>query len=102
MRVTAGLAAMVPAIGASAQTTPTATGNACSLLTKDDAAAALGEAVKGPRATSMPEASSCEYSGSGIHVVILNVMPLTAATSAMYKAMCAEAIRPSPGRSTTG
>jgi hypothetical protein len=94
MRVTACLAGMVlaTAIVASAQTPPAApaAGVACSLLTKDDAAAALGEAVTGPRATSMPEASSCEYSGSGIHKVTLNVFPLTAANSAMYKAMCAQ------------
>jgi hypothetical protein len=63
---------------------------ACSYLTKEDAAAALGEAVKGPNATSMGKGqpSSCEYEGSGIHVVHLNVMPFDTATAAMYKAMC--------------
>ena len=65
---------------------------ACSLLTKEDAAAALGEAVKGPDATSMGKgkASACEYEGSGLHRVHLNVMPFDAATAAMYKAMCAK------------
>lgn len=73
---------------ASAQTKPQA---ACSLLTKEDAAAALGEAVKEPQATNMPDGvSACEYTGSGIHSVHLNVMPLTAANAAMYKMMCAQ------------
>ena len=65
---------------------------ACSYLTKEDAAAALGEAVKGPDATSMGKgkASACEYEGSGLHRVHLNVMPFDAATAAMYKAMCAK------------
>ncbi len=74
--------------------TPAATSsgiNACALLTKEDAAAALGEAVAGqPRSTSMAEAASCEYSGSGIHSVNLNVMALNAANAGMYKAMCAK------------
>lgn len=95
MRLTACLAGMVlaTAIVASARTSPAApaAADACSLLTKDDAAAALGEAVKGPDATSMPGGpSSCEYTGSGIHVVRVNVIPLTAANAAMYKAMCAQ------------
>lgn len=66
---------------------------ACSYLTKEDAAAALGEAItKGPMATSMGKGkpSSCDYEGSGIHRVHLNVMPFDAATAAMYKAMCAK------------
>jgi hypothetical protein len=65
---------------------------ACSWLTKEDAAAALGEAVTGPNATSMGKAqpSSCEYEGSGIHRVQLTVMPFDAPTAAMYKAMCAK------------
>ena len=66
---------------------------ACSYLTKEDAAAALGEAItKGPMATSMGKGqpSSCDYEGSGLHHVQLNVMPFDAATAAMYKAMCAK------------
>jgi hypothetical protein len=80
-------------ITGSAQTpAPSSSGiNACALLTKEDAAAALGEAVTGqPRSTSMAEAASCEYSGSGIHSVNLNVMALSAANAGMYKAMCAK------------
>ena len=65
-------------------------GQACSLLTQADAAAALGEAATGPRATSVPDGTSaCEYTGSGIHTVHLNVYPLTAATAGAYKAICA-------------
>jgi len=63
---------------------------ACSLLTKEDAAAALGEAVTGPEATSMGkgQASACEYEGSGLHRVHLDVMPFDAATAGVYKSMC--------------
>lgn len=66
---------------------------ACSYLTQEDAAAALGETItKGPMATSMGKGqpSSCDYEGSGIHHVQLNVMPFDTATAAMYKAMCAK------------
>jgi hypothetical protein len=71
---------------------PTGGGEACSLLTKEDATTALGEAVKGPQASSgrsMQGASSCEYAGSGIHVVHLNVMHLAPDMAAMYKSLCA-------------
>ena len=63
---------------------------ACSFLTKDDAAAALGEAVTGPAATSMGkgQSSACEYEGSGLNRVQLTVMPFDATTASMYKAMC--------------
>jgi hypothetical protein len=74
----------------SAQTGPP-TGLACSLLTKEDAAAALGETVTGPKASARPNGpSSCEYTGSGIHVVHLNVIPFTAATAATYQGLCAK------------
>ena len=64
---------------------------ACSYLSSDDAAAALGETVTGPKGVSMRGGtSSCEYSGSGIHTVHLNVIAMDAATMAMYKAMCAQ------------
>jgi len=68
---------------------------ACSYLTKEDAAAALGEAVKGPNATSMGKgkASACEYEGSGLHRVQLNVMPMDTATAGVYKAMCLKKTR---------
>jgi len=95
MRVAACLAAIVmtTTIAASAQTPPPApaAGTACSLLTREDAAAALGEPVTGPKSTAMPSGpSSCEYSGSGLHTVHLNVIPFDAATAGMYKAMCAK------------
>jgi hypothetical protein len=63
----------------------------CSLLTKEDAAAALGEAVTGPKSKSVPgQASTCEYTGSGVHRVELNVIFLDPSSAAMYKAMCAQ------------
>lgn len=78
-------------IAASAQSRSPADSRACTLLTKEDAAAALGEAVKGPTASSRPDGpSSCEYSGSGLHVVHLNLMPFTGATAAAYTMKCAQ------------
>ena len=82
---------MLTAVVASgAQTAPAGSGkiDACAFLTKEDAAAALGEAVtKGPRAVSTPNgAAACEYyEGSGLHRIHLNVIPLTAASAGMYK-----------------
>jgi hypothetical protein len=79
---------------AQTKTTPPAAGDACSLLTKQDAAAALGEAVSGPESSSVSEpgtnASSCEYSGSGLHKVQLNLMHLPPDTAAMYRTFCAQ------------
>jgi hypothetical protein len=81
---------------AQAKSAASAGSNACSLLTKEDAAAALGEAVKGPESRSMPgdsatsDMSTCEYTGSGLHKVHLNLMHLSPSTAAMYKAFCAE------------
>jgi hypothetical protein len=65
---------------------------ACSFFTKEDAAAALGEAVsKGPIATAVPAGpSACDYEGSGIHHVQLTVRPLSAAEAAMYTSLCAQ------------
>ena len=57
---------------------------ACSALTKEDAAAALGEAANGPKAPSgLPAGpgatvSSWEYTGSGYHRVQLNLTRLLA------------------------
>ena len=71
-------------------------GDACLLLTKQEAAAALGEAVTGPKALSNLPAgpgstvSSCEYTGSGLHRVQLNLTRLAPSTAPMYRAMCAE------------
>ena len=90
MRIASFLAALVVLVTpnlASAQNSP----EACTLLTKEDAAAALGESVTGPKATSRPGGpSSCEFSGSGIHKVHLNVIPMTAQTAGVYKTMCAQ------------
>ena len=74
----------------------TAAGDACALLTKEDAAASLGEAVKAPRALSNLPAgpgstvSSCEYEGSGYHRVQLNLTRLPQSSVPMYKTMCAK------------
>lgn len=81
-----------------AQTTATtpAQGDACSLLTKEDAAAALGEGVSGPDSKSgLPmgpgsTASSCEYSGSGLHKIHLNLISMSPDLAAMYRGMCAK------------
>jgi hypothetical protein len=69
-------------------------GDACSLLTKEDAAAALGETAEGPKATgpmadgSGATVSGCEYTGSGINRIQLNLTRLPANAVAMYKTMC--------------
>ena len=70
--------------------------DACALLTKQDAVAALGEDVTqtdsksglamGPGMT----AASCEYSGSGYHKIHLSLIRLSLDAAAMYKAMCAQ------------
>ena len=68
-----------------------APGDACSLLSKEDAAAALGEAATGPRATGPMKdgagstVSACEYTGSGLHRVQLNLTRLAPANVAMFK-----------------
>ena len=57
--------------------------NACALLTKEDAVAALGESVvQGVVKSGLPmgpgmTASSCEYVGSGYHRIQLTLMRLT-------------------------
>ena len=69
---------------------------ACSVLTREDAAAALGEAANGPKALSGRPAgpgatvSSCEYTGSGYHRVQLNLTRLPASSVPIYQAMCAK------------
>ncbi|HUL74135.1 MAG TPA: hypothetical protein VLT86_13595 [Vicinamibacterales bacterium] len=93
-RVVCAAAVMFASIAiASAQTKPAAPAavDPCSLLTKDDAAAALGEAVTGPKSTNVPgRAAACEYTGSGLHKINLSLMFLDAPTASMYKAMCAQ------------
>ena len=92
----AGLAVVATLITAAAATSP-APGDACTLLTKEDAAAALGEAASGPKTTGpMKDAtgatvSGCGYTGSGIHSIQLNLTRLPESIVPMYKAMCAQA-----------
>ena len=69
--------------------------DACSLLTKEDAAAALGEAATGPKVTGPMSdgtgatVSGCGYAGSGIHSLQLNLTRLPASSVPMYKGTCA-------------
>jgi len=94
------IAAAVAALAANPTQTKPATGatsEACTFLTKEDATAALGETATGPKSAAGPSAggpgmtaSACEYSGSGLHKVNLNVMHFSPDTAAMYRAMCAQ------------
>lgn len=76
-----------------------APGDACSLFPKEDAAAALGEAASGPKATGPIKdaagpgstVSACEYTGSGLHKVQLNLTRLAASSVAIFKGMCTNA-----------
>src|SRR5215813_13145592 len=61
---------------------------ACSLLSKDIAAAALGEAVSGPKPAASGAATACEFTGSGLHKIHLNVFQLTPDQAAYYKTLC--------------
>jgi hypothetical protein len=71
-----------------------AQGDACSLMTKENAAAALGEAANGPKTIGPMSdgtgatVSGCEYTGSGYHKVQFNLTRLPASAVPMYKAMC--------------
>ncbi len=73
-----------------------ALGDACSLLTKEDAAAALGESATGPKATPPTSdgagatVSGCEYTGSGMHSIQLILTLLPASSVSMYKGLCAQ------------
>ncbi|HEU5219578.1 MAG TPA: hypothetical protein VFU23_13040 [Gemmatimonadales bacterium] len=76
-----------------------APGDACSLITKEDAAAALGEAATGPKAVGPitdgtgSTVTGCEYTGSGIHSIHLNLTRLPAKSVAMFKMICAKATK---------
>jgi hypothetical protein len=88
-----GLAAIAAQRNAPPQSAPSGAGEACSLLTTQDATAALGEPVKGPQSTagrSLGNTTACEYTGSGLHRVQLTVMHLTPDMASMYKALCAQ------------
>src|SRR5262245_36774951 len=77
--------AAAPASPAQTKEAPPPAGDACSLLTKQDAAAALGEAASGAKSLPDPsiappgaKASGCEYAGSGFHKVqVIIVGPLS-------------------------
>ena len=72
--------------------------DACTLLTKQDAAAALAEAVTGPNAKPMSDSpmgpgstvSYCEYTGSGLHRVQLDLTRLSPSAVPMFREMCAK------------
>lgn len=70
--------------------------DACSLLTKEDAAAALGESATGPKAKGpVPDGagatvSTCQYTGSSGHSIRLNLTRVPASALPMYKGMCAQ------------
>jgi hypothetical protein len=88
--IVAGLAVpVVPALAAPKD-------DACALLTKQDAVAALGEDVtKSDSKSSLPmgpgmTAASCEYAGSGYHKIHLTLIRMTPDAAAMYRAMCAQ------------
>ena len=71
-------------------------GEACSALKKEDVAAALGGAVNGPSGKGPlsdgtgSTVTSCQYSGSGLLSVTLNVTRLPAAQVATYKGFCTD------------
>ena len=91
-----GIAIMATLITSATAAKSSLAEDACSFLTKEDAAAALGEAATGPKLTGpMPAGagatvSACEYTGSGIHRVQLNLTQLPASSVPMYKGMCAK------------
>jgi hypothetical protein len=68
--------------------------DACTVLTKQDAAAVLGEAVQGPESKSgIPmgpgiTVSMCEYTGSGLHRVQLNLMDMAPDSLKMSRGLC--------------
>ncbi len=86
--------------GKSSAAASAAASEVCALLTKQDAAAALGEGVSGPQSSSgrsaMPgtAVSSCEYTGSGLHKVQLSLWRLSPETAGqfqtVYRAECAK------------
>jgi hypothetical protein len=91
-RVAAGFVLSAGLLGfAQAQQSQSGPTAACSLITKEDATAALGESAKPVEARTLPNGpSSCEFSGSGINMVRLSLIPLSAAEGTMYKALCAQ------------
>ena len=68
----------------------------CALLTKQDAATALGEAVSASKSLGSRAAgpggtvSGCEYTGSGAHTLVLTVRHMPQDQAAIYKRLCAQ------------
>ena len=99
-RVLCALAVAALAYGSApsafARTPAPALKDACAYLTKEDATTALGEAVTGPQSKPTFDtggggtASSCEYSGSGINRVHLNLIVMTPAQATIYAGLCAK------------
>ena len=92
----AGIAIVATLLTSAAAARFPAPDDACSLMTKDDAAAALGESATGPKVTGPisdgtgTTVSGCEYTGSGLHKLQLNLTRVPASSVAMYKQMCAQ------------
>jgi hypothetical protein len=93
----AGIAVVAALITSATAAKFPASDDACSLLTKEDAAVALGEAASGPKATGPIKdgtgatVSGCEYTGSGINRIQLNLTRVPASSAPMYKQICAKA-----------
>ena len=77
------------------QTATSAVDHDCSMLTKQDAAIALGETVTGPKIERSPNrngviGSVCVYEGSRRHRVLLMVARLPANDAARIQGVCAQ------------
>ena len=79
------LVAVVAMVGSPSLSTAA---DACSLLSKETAAAALGEAVSEPKPSASGGATACEFTGSGLNKIHLNVFQLTPDQAAYYKTLC--------------
>ena len=92
----AAIAVVATLIGSATAAKSRAPDDACSLLTKEDAGAALGEAATGPKLTGpMSDGtgatiSTCEYTGSDLHRIRLNLTGLPASVVTMFKGTCAQ------------
>jgi hypothetical protein len=68
--------------------------DACTLITKEDAAAAIGEAATGPNVTKERTdgagntVSGCEYTGSGYHRVQVILTRLPNSSVAIFQGTC--------------
>lgn len=83
--------------GADPKSATAAADSACSLFTREDAAAALGEVVSAPKAKTIANGwgpgstvSYCEYTGSGLHRIQLNLARLPQSSAPTFRAMCKE------------